>query len=278
MNKHRASATVAVQTRLNVELVEDTALLRFPHLARFDGLIHAVTSRPWNMAPHRGPQRELAIQRRQKLCAHLGVPFERLTAPDQIHSHHVVRVGEEDVGAGRFGRDSAVRFVDGLVCDLPDTPLLQLSGDCPLILVFDPVRHAMGTAHASWRGTVAGVGVQLVRRMVADLGSRPADLWAGIAPCAGAERYEVGAEVRRVARAMLPGADRFFPTHAGKLCFDLKSANADALMTTGIPAAQIEVAVECTLSDARFFSHRREGPDAGRFALVAAIRSADAAA
>lgn len=276
MNQKHAATTGPVTTRLDVEPFDDTALLRFPRLARFDRLIHVVTTRPWNMAPHRGPQRELAIQRRQRLCAHLGVPFERLTAPDQIHSHHVVRVDEPDAGAGRFGRESAVRFVDGLVCNLPDLPLLQLSGDCPLILIYDPVRHTLGTAHASWRGVVAGVAGQLVRRLTAEFGSRPADVWAGIAPCAGAERYEVGPEVRRVARAMLPDADRFFPTHAGKLCFDLKSANADALMAAGIPAEQIEIAAECTLSDARFFSHRREGPDAGRFALVAAIRSANA--
>ncbi|MCK6482981.1 MAG: laccase domain-containing protein [Phycisphaerae bacterium] len=278
MNDIRAPVTGAVHARLDVEPFEDTALLRFPRLGRFDRLIHVITTRPWNMAPHRGPHRELAILRRQRLCAHLGVPFERLTAPDQIHSPHVVRVDEADVGAGRFGRDSAIRFVDGLVCDLPDTPLLQLSGDCPLILVHDPVRHALGTAHASWRGTVAGAAGLLVRRLTAEFGSRPADLWAGIAPCAGAERYEVGAEVRRVALAMLPDADRFFATYAGKLCFDLKSANADALLTAGVPAAQIEVAAECTLSDARFFSHRREGPDAGRFALVAAVRAAHASA
>lgn len=264
-------STVPSEIPLILERLEDGELLRFGGLSRLPGLVHAVTTRPWNMAPHRGPQRELAIARRQRLCKHLGVPFDRLTAPDQIHSHHVVRVEAADVGAGRLGRDGAIRFVDGLVTDMANTPLLQLSGDCPLILVFDARRRALGTGHASWRGTVAGLTSQMVRAMVDEFGSRPADLWAGIAPCAGGERYEVGADVVRVARRLLIDADRVLVESGGKWLFDLKQANLDQLLQAGVPPEHCEVAAECTLADERFFSHRRNGADTGRNALVAAI-------
>ncbi len=254
-----------------VEAFADTQLLRFESLADCPGLVHAVTTRPWNMAPHRGPQAELAVERRRRICEHLGLDFERLTAVDQIHSHHVLRVGPGDVGAGRFGRETALRFADGLVCDLPGVPLLQLSADCPLVLVFDPVRRALGTAHASWRGTVARIAEQLVAVMVRANGCRPADLRAGIAACAGPERYEIGDDVRRVALELLPDAERYFPRVGERRCFDLRAANRDQLLRAGVPVAAIEIMDACTISHPRFYSHRRDGKDTGRFALIAAV-------
>jgi len=258
---------------LLIEPFEDTQLLRFPGFDAFPGFVHAITTRPWNMAPHRGPEADRAVERRRRICAHLGFDFDNLTAADQIHSGHVVRIGHGDVGAGRFGRDTAVKFVDGLVSDMPGVPLLQLSADCLLILAVDPARRAVGTAHASWRGTVAQIASNLVRAMVASFASRPADLHIGLAPCASPPRYEVGDDVCRIAREMLPAADSFLPVApSGRRCFDLKQANTQALLAAGIRPDRITTAAECTMADERFYSHRRDGEATGRFALFAGFR------
>ncbi len=258
---------------LLITSLENTQLLKFGSLAQQSGLVHAITTKPWNMAPHRGPEANHAIDRRRKVCQHLGLDFEKLTAPDQIHSHHVLRVEPQDVGRGKLGRDSAVPFVDGLICNIPGVPLLQLSADCPLLLLYDPHRRAIGTAHASWRGTVARIAEHLVAAMQRDFQSNPNDLLAAIAPCAGPARYEIGEDVRRIANSLLPDAERFFPNAAdsNKRCFDLRAANVDQLRRAGLNPANIEVADACTISDDRFYSHRREGHAAGRFALIAAI-------
>ncbi|HKQ46986.1 MAG TPA: polyphenol oxidase family protein [Phycisphaerae bacterium] len=256
--------------------LEDSALLSFPQFDNIDGFAHAFTTRPWNMSPHRGPDNHLAVERRRRVCEHLGLPFANLTAPDQIHSPHVLRVGPSDVGAGREGRDTAIQFVDGLVCDLPDVPIMQFSADCPLILAVDPRRRIFGTAHASWRGTVAHIAMELVEQLSANFKVRPHDLLVGIGPCAGPGEYEVGEVVRRIALARLPGATRFFhakgdPGAPG--CFDLRAANVAQLLDAGIRPDHIAVAAPSTMTDPRFFSHRRDGPDTGRFALIAGFRS-----
>ncbi len=248
----------------------DIQLLRFRSLDEIPGFAHAVTTRPWNMAPHRGPDSEDAVDRRRRVCEALDLQFDRLTAPQQIHSGHVISIRDRDVGSGRFGRDGAIRYVDGLVCDRPGVPVIQLSADCALVVAVDPERRAFGTAHASWRGTVAGIAGALVQRMQADAATDPANIRAAICPCAGPHRYEVGEDVARIVRAMLPDADRLLPENAsGQLCFYIQAANVDQLVRCGVRTERIAVARICTIEDRRFFSHRRDGPDTGRFALIA---------
>ncbi|GAG03167.1 unnamed protein product, partial [marine sediment metagenome] len=54
--------------------------------------------------------------------------------------------------------------------------------------------------------------------------------------------------------------------------FDLWSANRDQLLAAGLGPDRIELAGICTIQDDRFFSYRRDGPETGRFALVAGVR------
>jgi YfiH family protein len=241
--------------------------LRFQQLAGQDGLRHAVTTREQNYAPHRGLGCEQAIAWRHRVCEILEVPFDRLTSPAQVHGSFILRIEQQDYGRGRDGRESAIPFVDGLITDSPAVPIILLSADCPLICVFDPHRPAIGAAHASWLGTVGWITIHLVERMSAEFGSDPARLLAAIAPSAEPCCYEVGEEVRRIARARLEGADDFFIEKKGRLMFDMWSANRRQLLAAGVREENIEIAGLCSICDQRFWSHRRQGEQAGRTAL-----------
>lgn len=253
--------------------IDDSALLRFPALREIEGFSHAITTRPWNMAPHRGPDADRAVERRRRICEKLGFPFERLAAPDQVHSPHVLRVETGDIGAGREGRHHAIKFVDGLICDLPDVPVIQFSADCPLVLVVAPKQRAFGTAHSSWRGTVTHIVTELVERIRKEFDARPTDMLAAICPCAGPEEYEVGDDVRRIALSRIEDAARYFHRRGEKWRFDMRAANADQLIAAGLSPDRIWIADHSTMSDRRFYSHRRDGADTGRFALFAGFRS-----
>lgn len=252
--------------------VADGAVLQFPALLEIPGFRHAVTTRPWNMAPYRGPDADRAVQRRRMVCDFLGLPFANLTAPDQVHSPHVLRILPDDVGAGRDGRQTAIKFIDGLVCDLPGVPVMQFSADCPVVLVVDPGRRVFGTAHASWRGTVTHIVLELVTAMRREFGIDPADLVAAICPCAGPDEYEVGEDVRRIALSRVQDAAQFFRPHGDKWLFDMREANAAQLIAGGVPESQIYIADHSTMSDDRFYSHRRDGAEIGRFALIAGFQ------
>lgn len=262
-----------VQTDLVSTPIENSAILQFPALLEIPGFCHGITTRPWNMAPHRGPEAALAVERRSKVCRFIGLPFENLTAPDQVHSPHVLRILPSDIGAGRDGRETAIKFVDGLVCNLADVPVMQFSADCPVVVVIEPNRRVFGTAHASWRGTVTHIVVELIETMRREFGVEPNRLCAAICPCAGPGEYEVGDDVRRIALARVESGERYFIRHGQKWIFDMRQANAAQLLQCGLSAERIHIAAPSTMSDPRFYSHRRDGADTGRFALFAGFKS-----
>lgn len=257
-----------------VSALDATELLRFELLAGLAGLAHAITCKPWNMACHCGPDAGSAPDCRRRVCEYLGLPFEMLTCAEQVHGNELAVVDAATAGAGRNGRASAVRGVDGLLTDRPGVGLMLLSADCPLVVVFDPRRRAVGVAHASWKGTVGQISRRLVGRMTAAFGSDPADLYAGVGPSAGPGQYVVGSNVLERAAASLADHERYFRQTPAGMTFDLWAANRDQLADSGISPDRIELAGLCTMRDERFFSYRREGPRTGRFALVAAVRSA----
>jgi YfiH family protein len=149
--------------------------------------------------------------------------------------------------------------------------------DCTPIIVYDPAHHALGVAHAGWRGTVSKIAVALVEAMSDAFGSEPAALIAGIGPSIGPCCYEVGEEVIAAARTAFEreverrdGWPLLFSDGAATY-LDLWSANRVLLEWTGV--RQIETARLCTACHRqRFFSHRAEAGKTGRFAMVAALR------
>jgi len=251
----------------------DITLLKFDRLSREGGFIHAVAGKPHNYAPHRGVGRERAMEARRRVCEILDLPLERLTAPAQVMAGEVLRIEPRDWGRGRDGRSSAIPYVDGLICDTPNVPIVLLSADCPLICVYDPDRRAVGALHAGWQGTVARAAQNLVAQMWRSFGSEPDRLLVGISPSAGPCCYEVGEDVRRIAATRLDNAGECVAVRNGRLTFDLWEANRSQLVQAGVQPKNIELAGICSICDRRFWSHRRDGHDAGRNAMFVALKT-----
>ncbi len=165
---------------------------------------------------------------------------------------------------------------DGLVTEAADLPLVMAFADCTPIMLYDPVRGAVGIAHAGWRGTVAGVCQAAVARMVDALGSRPADLLAAIGPAIGPCCYEVGPDLVGQVTAALGNVPGFFHPageRGNRVHFDQWAANEYALRQAGV--RKIERADLCTACHVdEFYSHRAEGGLTGRFGAIIALRDA----
>ncbi len=189
-----------------------------------------------------------------------GIARDDLATTHQVHGNEVLVAGAEPMGdvPGR---------ADAMITATPLLPLTQRYADCTPILMFDPVKHACGIAHAGWRGTVARCAESTVQAMHSQFGSDPADLVAAVGPAIGPCCYEVGAEVVSAIERSQRQPEQLLsrPSNEGGVHLDLWTANATQLEDAGV--GSVEVAELCTSCHRHiFFSHRGDGGKSGRFA------------
>lgn len=239
---------------------------RFERLAREAGLVHAFSLRPLDVsmrADSHAPQR---AARRRQMAIDLGLPPDRLSCCVQVHRPGLAVLRAAAPPAARLEE------IDGALTDVPGVGLMTFSADCPLLLLYDPRRRAVGAAHASWRCTVASIAQRLVQALRDEFGCAPADLLAGVGPSAGPDQYEVKEDVYASAAA-LADRDAVIRRRGGRLYFDLWEANRRQLVRAGVPEANIEIAGLCTMTRTDLlYSYRREGPGCGHFGLLAGLR------
>lgn len=200
-----------------------------------------------NLSTQRGDGHERGRSARDRLCGDLALQW--LCASRQVHGTTVQRLR----AVGGSGGEAVAIDADGHATALPAIGTMVLTADClPVALASE---RAVSMVHAGWRGLAAGVleeGVGALREVG---GAEP--LVAVVGPGAGACCYEVGAEVHTA----------FGGAHRHGQNIDLPAIARDRLLAAGV--ARVLDAPACTICDARFFSHRREGDRAGRQAGVA---------
>lgn len=255
-------------------------VFRFERLGHYP-LVHGVTTRETclpgegdiNIAG--GLPREAAIANRSLWASLIGVDANAIVSGRQVHGNRVQIVDEEYAGRGALLIEEAIPDTDALATQSIGLPLLIYTADCVSVIVYDPVEHALGLAHAGWRGTVADVGGALVAAMRGAFGCDPMNLVVGIGPSIGPCCYEVGDEVIDAWVALGLDAGRQAVTRLDRrFHLNLWRANGLAFETAGVPANQIEYSGICTRCHAdRFFSRRAGGGHRGLFATVAALSS-----
>lgn len=251
---------------------------------RFDAtewLRHGITSRLQTTEPGEGNvgygpprDRDAAWRMRSLWCQAAGVSPERLVGLNQVHGARVLVADTSHAGSGAEPDNASAGEADGLITNTPGLPLMTLHADCQPILFIDPVRRAVGVSHAGWRGAVSDVAGSTVRAMVANFDSRPHDLLVYLGPAIAVDCYEVGEEVVQAwtnAYAGPNGVDAVKLNHAGYQ-FNLTVANRLQLQRAGIPRGNVSESGVCTrCQGATWFSHRGQGPGAGRFAAIIGI-------
>lgn len=244
------------------------ALRPYPHLR------HVFTSADVNMSTRTGPDPDIDYKHRHALIRALGADASRLAAPRQVHGVAVFTVSPTH----RDGHSAdELAACDATITAATGVPLMAMSADCPIILLYSPNRDhegaasALGLAHSGWRGTVDGMPRQVCREILQHTGGDARDLMAIVSPCAGGCCYEIRDDVlERVARAT-PNVDRHVARRDGRMYLNLPSLIAEQLINEGLSPARIHLPEQCTICDTRFHSYRRQGAQTGHAAMLACI-------
>ncbi|MHB8651581.1 MAG: peptidoglycan editing factor PgeF [Minisyncoccota bacterium] len=255
----------------------------FENLKIYPNLCHFVSTRgggcstgkfeTLNLSIKLEPESGLAIENRKRLFHAVGLPIESLVMGKQTHTANILRVDGAMAGAGAQSYQSALPDTDALITSSLGAIIAVLVADCVPILLFDPVRKAIGVVHAGRAGTTSEITGKTVERMAAEFSTDPADLLVGIGPSICAKHYSVSEEAQREIRDAL-GEEYLTLAADGSVHFDLWKANVAQIVAAGVPHKNIEISRLCTYEMANeFYSERRDGKPTGRFCAAICMRT-----
>lgn len=209
-----------------------------------------------NIGIHRGDKPENVQKNYEILARALGFDPGKLILTRQTHSDIVRHVTMADTGS-IFRED--IPECDALITDTPGLALVVFTADCTPILFYDPVKRAVGAAHAGWRGTAADIAGKTVQAMVSAFGCKSEDIRCAIGPNIGPCCFETDGEVPEAMLRALGEPARAHIRQAGeKYYVNLKEMNALFLRRAGV--GRIDISADCTRCDSRrFWSHRLTG-------------------
>jgi YfiH family protein len=210
-----------------------------------------------NLSYNVGDDQAIVEINRTAFFSQLGISRNELAIPLQSHSENVRKV---DV-PGEY------KNCDALVTNACNVALAVTVADCVPVLLFDPVKKAIGAIHAGWRGTSNAIVKRALHKMQEEFKTETENVLAFIGPSAGVCCYEVSEDVA------VKFENKTVPFNR-KICIDLKKENTSQLHQMGVIEGNIEISNHCTICETQLFhSYRRDGKNAGRMMAVICLKS-----
>lgn len=257
--------------RLRFSLFED----QVPHgISTRGGGVSVGAYGSLNLGSHVGDVSEAVRENRRRFLESVGLSSQETVVLSQVHSNRIVLVGGTDRGRGMLAAAPPALEADALLTQAPGLGLLVIAADCVLLLLWDPIRRAVGAVHAGWRGAVARIAPLAVQQMGRAFGTVPQDVRVGIGPAIGSCCYEVDDVVLGPVRSKFPQWSQHVlrPGRPGHGYLDLQELNRLQLVDAGVAEDHIQVLRLCTSCRGDlFFSERAQGYPCGRFGAVIAL-------
>lgn len=205
--------------------------------------------------------REKVTENFHRICDSAGFEFDSLTASRQDHHTFVRAVTRENRGTGIY-KPHDMDSVDALITNESGVTLVINVADCTPVFLVDPVKRAVGLAHAGYKGTLGCIAVKMLKKMTSLYGTNPSDVFAAIGPAIGGCCYEVDPphawELEAMAREMKLRSSAFIRECPNdKFMLDLPECNRLELIAAGVEGEKISMSDLCTKCNSDLlWSHR----------------------
>ena len=205
---------------------------------------------------------ELAALRANMADLRAASGISAVAVAHQVHGTEVLEVTpdpgwDQDRWLGdRIPGAAPLPVADALLTTSPRLGLAIRVADCVPVLFADPARRVVAAAHAGRRGLLDGVLVRTVEQM-RTRGAREITAWIGPHICG--QCYEVPGEMAEEADRIIPGVAT--TTSWGTPAIDLGAGARIQLDELGVTVVGMD---PCTLTTETLYSHRGDGPAAGR--------------
>lgn len=257
---------------LTYNVLNEIPFIRHAFSTRLGGVSKGVCE-SMNLAFGRGDDRETVLENYRLLCDSACFEYESLCGSVQIHETEVRKVTKEDRGHGIL-RDRQWQSADALITNDKDVTLVTYYADCTPIFFVDTKTHAIGLAHAGWRGTVGRIAVNTVNEMAENFGTDPKDLICTIGPVIGKCCYEIDDICAAQFKALneIDTSLILSEKGGGKYMADLALTNKLLLINAGVKEENITISDLCTRCNSDLlWSHRATNGNRGTMAAFMQI-------
>jgi len=183
------------------------------------------------------------------LINELKIGVEKINTSNQVHGNNVVIVDA--------ATDTICIEADGMITQDKSIFLGAKSADCCVLLMFDPAKQAIGVAHSGRRGTEKNLAKNIVMKLNQEYGSDPQNILVYLCTSASVEAYEID---EKTAENWAENFKKIEKTESGFRYFlDIKKRIFSQLVEVGILEKNIEAGQNCSITDLRYHSYRRDG-------------------
>lgn len=223
-----------------------------------------------NLGMNRGDDENLVTKNWHIFLEAAGIDIKEFVCGKQIHSNIVHVAGAEDMRPA-YGPGELIE-ADGYVTNEKNVPLAIFVADCIPLLLEDTEHGVIGAVHCGWRGTVADIEGNAIKKMI-ELGANSDNIVAAIGPAIEQCCFEVGGEVIEEAKKLL-GYDigHLYTSsikNSDKYMLDLKGVLKERLLQLGLRENNIDMVGGCTMCQPdKYYSHRYTNGARGSLACV----------
>jgi YfiH family protein len=210
-----------------------------------------------NLGKSTNDKPECVEENRNLFFSALGTDVGNIAMSGQVHGTEIL-LAERPVMEKGF---------DAIISNTKGLTIAVSIADCTPVLIYDTKNKSIAAIHAGWRGTAVNIVQKTLLKMKQEFNTKGSDCIAFIGACIGYNSFEVGNDVAHYFDNSVKRIDMA----SQKWFVDLKTANKQQLVQSGLKEENIEISNYCTVeNNDLFFSHRYEKGLTGR--MMATIK------
>lgn len=255
-----------LRERAGLVIAQSDGLAGIPEIAHgFSTRVGGVSSAPFdslNFSLTRDDNKANVARNYRVFCSAFGFDPASVVLINHEHGTNVLRVDRSFAGRGLVREP--LPYCDGLITDDPTVTLFTLHADCSCVYIYDREHHAIGIAHAGWKGTFRRVGQIMAEKMADEFGTKPEDAVAAIGPCICRDCFEVDESIGEDFAREFDFDGIRKAGKPGKAYVDIEAALAIQLLDAGVRPENMSIMGLCTYERRDlFYSYRRDRESAG---------------
>ena len=256
---------IVYQNKDGIEYIQFKKLLEYPEIT------HCYTMKSNNQLNFQIRNRDFFNQSCNKIYKCLELKNPLVVRPYQTHTDNVKVVRKIE----------KLEDTDGIITNKKEIALITTSADCISLLLYDPVKKAIGSIHSGWKGTLKGIIVKAIEKMKNEYKSNPEDIICCICPSIRQCCFEVDEDVKNLFYNKykdLKNIDEIIKLgdkkeDKQKYYIDTVKINIELLKNIGLKEENIIDSNICTMCHSKeFHSYRADGKDFGVNGAIIAIK------